>query len=334
MQESLSFEEEKELFKKYKDGDEKAKEKIILSNLKLVVSIAKKYMKKSAAFIDLIQEGNLGLVKAIEKFDISKNCCFSTYAYYWIKQEILRYLANTSKTIRVPVFVYDKINKVKKAQSIFFSNNGKMPTKEELSEILNISVEEVQDLLVIIFKNNITSLDAPASLDSDTDLIDFIMDDVDGPEELIIKTQYNSYIQKLINISNLSQREIDIIYLKFGIETQTPKTLSEIAEMYGFSRQRVYQIIKKSLDKIRISIKEEQRPKKDIDSITLLEFEMCDDLNKFDPSRIKPKFKDSKTSMGTWFIDNMPILLQSDDKKYEIVKKQYKQFKNMNNKNV
>lgn len=244
----LSFEDEKELSKKVLAGDSDAATKLVESNLLLVVSIAKKYHGCGLPLLDLIQEGNLGLMKAAQRYDGSKGFRFSTYATYWIRQSISRALGETGRTIRIPANMIDLLNKVKRAIEELSKENGCMPTETEISEYLDIELDRVQAVLDIAAVT--MSLDIPVDEDGEVSFGDLVADpDSDSiMADLIIETN-----KQIVNnvLSTLSTREADILRKRFGIDEVRPMTLEEVGKEYGLSKERIRQIETSALRKLR-----------------------------------------------------------------------------------
>ena len=245
--------EEWELGKKILEGDEAqaliAKKKLIQSNLRLVVSIAKKYTGQGVLFMDLVQEGSMGLIKAANKFDYSKGFKFSTYATWWIRQTIVRAIANNSKVIRIPVHMIDKIRLVKKAVFELNYNLGHEPSEEEIAKHTKLPLKQVQMALNTI-KLEPVSLDTPVA--ENLSLEDYIADDnYTSPEENTQNILLKKYIENFLN--KLSEREKQIIVGRFGIDGSKPRTLEELGKTLGFSKERIRQIESSALKKLRNS---------------------------------------------------------------------------------
>lgn len=244
----LSSDEETELAKRMAEGDTKAKNRLSEANLRLVVSIAKKYVGRGMQFLDLIQEGNLGLLKAVEKFDYTKGFKFSTYATWWIRQAITRAIADQARTIRIPVHMVETISKVKKVSSQLLHETGHDPSAEEIAEKLNMPAERVREIMRIA--QDPVSLETPIGEEEDSHLGDFIPDDdapapADAASLMLLKEQLNDVL------STLTDREAKVLKLRFGLEDGRSRTLEEVGKEFDVTRERIRQIEAKALRKLR-----------------------------------------------------------------------------------
>jgi len=248
----LTREDEVRLSKRIETGDQRAKEELAEANLRLVVSIAKKYRGCGLPFLDLIQEGNLGLMKAIEKFDYTKGYKFSTYATWWIRQAILRAITNRSRTIRVPTHINELIRKIYQVERNYLKENGELPSPEKLATELETTVENI--IKAKKTAQSMTSLDMPIGHDDDGSVLgDFIEDgSVESPER---ETFEHLLVQELVRAldERLTDREKRILELRYGLNDYQPKTLDEVGVEFGISRERVRQIQKEALTKLQDS---------------------------------------------------------------------------------
>ncbi len=244
----LSSEEETALAIAIRDGNLNAKKRLTEANLRLVVSIAKKYVGKGMYFLDLIQEGNVGLIKAVDKFDHTKGFKFSTYATWWIRQAITRAIADQARTIRIPVHMVETINRLKKIQSQLLHENGYEPTEELIAEKMNLSVERVREIMRVAQEP--VSMETPIGPEEDSRLMDFIRDeDALAPDEAALKTITNENIDSVLK--TLTPREEAVIRLRFGLQDGRCHTLEEVGSEFQVTRERIRQIEAKALRKLR-----------------------------------------------------------------------------------
>ena len=230
---------------------EASRHRMIRSNLRLVIAIAKRYAHMGLAFSDLVEEGNIGLMRAVEKFDPKRGYRFSTYASWWIKQAMMRALSNQGKTIRIPVYMYDIISKWRRIRDALMQRLNRMPTRREIAKVLEIPVAKVKEIENIV--NRPSSLNTPISIDGTAELIDLIEDDAErNPDAQVAEVLKNERVQKLLGA--LDEREREILARRFGLDTHSPHTLEEVAQFFDVTRERIRQIEGVALKKIRAQL--------------------------------------------------------------------------------
>jgi RNA polymerase primary sigma factor len=244
----LSHEEEVDLAKRMKKGEQEARVKLITSNLRLVVSVANKYLHYGLPLLDLVEEGNLGLIKAVDKYDHTKGYKFSTYATWWIRQSVSRYLANYGRTIRIPVYMTENVIKYKQASQRLYKEQGRKPTMEEIACELETTPEEVAELHR--YSQRITSLESIVGSENGAELGDLIEDTQSiDPVDIVAKVFRDQKLMQMLE--ELTQREADILRFRYGLTDGDPHTLKETGDRFGLTRERIRQIESKALSKLR-----------------------------------------------------------------------------------
>lgn len=244
----LTGEEEVMLAQRIQQGDVQARERLTEANLRLVVSIARRYNGRGMSFLDLIQEGNMGLMKAVEKFDYTKGFKFSTYATWWIRQAITRAIADQARTIRIPVHMVETINKYIRISRQLLQDTGREPTTEELAQVMDITIEKVQEIMKIAQEP--VSLETPIGDENDSSLKDFIEDqEIMTPADSAAYTLLKEQMDQILD--TLTEREEQVLRLRFGLDDNRPRTLEEVGQVFNVTRERIRQIEAKALRKLR-----------------------------------------------------------------------------------